>query len=61
VLRAAGDEGNVARDVVSKTLAGSLEYQACDDKTCFNPVSLPLTWTMGLKALVTERPTRPQP
>jgi peroxiredoxin len=45
----------------SLTLAGSLEYQACDDKTCFNPIALPLTWTIGLKALVTERPTRSQP
>jgi peroxiredoxin len=45
----------------SLTVAGSLEYQACDDKTCFNPISLPLAWTIGLKALVTERPTRSQP
>jgi peroxiredoxin len=45
----------------SLTIAGSLEYQACDDKTCFNPISLPLTWTVGLESLVTERPTRPQP
>jgi peroxiredoxin len=45
----------------SLTLAGSLDYQACDDTTCFNPVSLPLTWTIGLKTLVTERPTRSQP
>lgn len=45
----------------SLTLAGSLDYQACDDKTCFNPISVPLTWTIGLKALVTERPARSQP
>ena len=45
----------------SLALAGSLEYQACDDTTCFNPVSLPLTWTIGLKGLVTERPVRSQP
>jgi peroxiredoxin len=45
----------------SLTLAGSIDYQACDDKTCFNPVSVPLQWTIGLKALVTERPVRPQP
>ena len=41
------------------TLAGTLEYQACDDKVCFNPVSLPLTWTMSLRPLVTARPTGP--
>jgi peroxiredoxin len=43
----------------SVTLTGTLEYQACDDKICFNPVSLPLTWTMPLRSLVTARPTEP--
>jgi peroxiredoxin len=38
------------------TIAGRLEYQACDDKVCFNPSSLPLTWTMSLRPLVRERP-----
>jgi peroxiredoxin len=37
------------------TLRGTLDYQACDDKVCFNPVSLPLTWTMSLRPLVTAR------
>jgi peroxiredoxin len=41
------------------TLNGALEYQACDDKICFNPVSLPLTWTMSLRPLVTARPPAP--
>jgi hypothetical protein len=45
----------------SITIEGSLDYQACDDKVCFNPVSVPLTWTLGLKTLVTERAPRPQP
>jgi len=45
----------------SITIEGALDYQACDDKVCFNPVSVPLTWTVGLKALVTERAPRPQP
>jgi Disulphide bond corrector protein DsbC len=31
------------------TLKGALEYQACDDKICYLPVSLPLTWTVTLK------------
>ena len=30
-------------------LNGTLEYQACDDKVCYNPVSLPLSWTVGIK------------
>jgi hypothetical protein len=36
------------RGVRSLTLTGSLEYQACDDKVCFNPVSVPLSWTLPL-------------
>ena len=40
----------------SLTLSGSLEYQACDDKLCFNPVSLPVSWTLTLSPLVTSRP-----
>jgi hypothetical protein len=39
-------------------ISGTLEYQACDDKLCYNPVSLPLTWKVGMHALV---PGAPQP
>ncbi len=44
----------------SVMLTGALEYQACDDKICFNPASVPLSWTLSLRPLVVERPTRPQ-
>jgi peroxiredoxin len=44
----------------SLTLTGTLDYQACDDKICFNPVSVPLSWTLSLRPLVLERPARPQ-
>jgi DsbC/DsbD-like thiol-disulfide interchange protein len=27
-------------------VTGRLEYQACDDKVCFAPVSVPLAWTI---------------
>jgi len=42
----------------SLSLMGTLEYQACDDKLCYNPVSVPLSWTVALKPL--ERPGRQQ-
>ena len=42
----------------SMEIAGTLEYQACDDKVCFNPQSVPLTWTIGLKPLDRERVTK---
>ena len=34
------------------TLTGSLEYQACDDRVCYNPMSVPLSWTVELKPLL---------
>lgn len=34
------------------TLTGSLEYQACDDRLCYNPMSVPLSWTVKLKPLL---------
>jgi hypothetical protein len=40
----------------SLTVAGSLDYQACNDRLCFNPVSVPLSWTLAVRPLVHERP-----
>jgi peroxiredoxin len=34
------------------TVKGTLEYQACNDTTCFNPVSVPLSWTLTLRPLL---------
>ena len=42
----------------SLTLSGSLEYQACDDKLCFNPVSLPVSWTLTLSPSRHQSPVR---
>lgn len=41
----------------SVTVQGALQYQACDDTTCFNPLSVPLSWTFALRGLVTQRAT----
>ena len=38
---------------------GAAKYQACDDKVCFTPQSVPLTWTIGLRALDRERVKQP--
>jgi hypothetical protein len=40
---------------VSLTVEATLEYQACDDKICFNPQSVPMSWTVALKPLDRER------
>jgi hypothetical protein len=31
------------------TVAGVLNYQACDDFVCFNPVSAPVSWSVTVK------------
>ena len=43
------------KDVSSLTIKGVLNYQACDDKVCFTPQSVPLTWTVTLRQLDRER------
>ena len=40
----------------SLTITGTLEYQACDDKVCYNPVSMPLSWTLAVKPFVPGEP-----
>jgi DsbC/DsbD-like thiol-disulfide interchange protein len=32
------------------TIAGALDYQACDDLVCYLPESIPLRWTMKVNA-----------
>ena len=31
------------------TVAATLNYQACDDVVCFNPVSAPVSWSVAVK------------
>jgi hypothetical protein len=40
------------------TITGALEYQACDDKLCFNPARVPLSFTIVMRAL-DRRPPGP--
>jgi hypothetical protein len=47
------------KDMTSLTVTGTLDYQACDDKVCFPPQSIPLAWTIGVKKLDQERVRRP--
>jgi hypothetical protein len=30
-------------------ISGTLSYQACDDRICFAPVSVPVTWTFTIR------------
>jgi DsbC/DsbD-like thiol-disulfide interchange protein len=43
------------KDVANLDITGTLAFQACDDKICFTPQSVPLTWKIALKPLDRER------
>jgi hypothetical protein len=43
------------KDVRSLTITGRFDYQACDDRVCFTPQSVPLSWTIRVKPLDRER------
>ncbi len=38
------------------TVAGSLQYQACDASVCYNPAVVPLSWKLSLRPVILERP-----
>jgi peroxiredoxin len=40
----------------SIAIKGTLDYQACNDKECFNPASVPLSWNLSLRPLILQRP-----
>ncbi|HIE91618.1 MAG TPA: redoxin domain-containing protein [Acidobacteria bacterium] len=40
------------------TLSGTLNYQACDDTLCFDPVSVPLSFTLDVETLDRQRANR---
>jgi len=41
-------------------ITGTLEYQACDDKLCYNPASVPLSWKVAMTGLVPGAPPPPK-
>ena len=43
----------------SMTVGGALTYQACDDRLCYDTVTLPLSWTVDVRAIVTQPTVRP--
>src|SRR5258708_28891394 len=52
-------EGTAAlKDITNLTIRGPFDYQTCDDKVCFTPQSVPLSWTIGVKQLDRERPKK---
>jgi hypothetical protein len=37
------------KDVETLEIKGEFRYQACDDKACYPPVAIPMTWTLNLE------------
>jgi len=56
MIDASRDSEAMLKDRTALTIGATLDYQACDDKLCFNPQSVPLSWTLRLKPLDRERP-----
>ena len=49
-------DGSAAlKDITTFTIAGTFDYQACDDTVCFAPQSIPLSWSIAVKPLDRER------
>ena len=45
-------------EIDAVTLSGTLDYQACDDTLCFDPVSVPLSFTLDVETLDRQRVNR---
>lgn len=55
VIDASPEAQAALKAMTSMTIKGVLSYQACDDKLCFTPQTIPLTWTVSLRQLDRER------
>ncbi len=51
VVEASPEAAEALAGVDALTLTGTLDYQACDDRICFEPASVPLTWTLTVEPL----------
>ncbi len=45
-------------EIDAVTLSGTLDYQACDDRLCYDPVSVPLSFTFEVDVLDRQRANR---
>ena len=62
ILISASAEANEALSQLDAlTLTGSLDYQACSDTFCYNPVSLPISFTLDLRELDRSGPMESSP
>lgn len=60
VIGASQDARATLKGVEAVTIAGVLEYQACSDRLCFPPRSVPVSYIVKIRQLDTERATAPK-
>jgi peroxiredoxin len=60
VVSTSPDARAALKGIETISIAGSLEYQACDDRLCFTPRSIPVSHTVKLRQLDTERAAVPK-
>ena len=58
VVSGAAEVEEALAELDALTLTGTLDYQACNDELCFNPVSVPLSFTLDLELLDRQRANR---
>mgnify|MGYP001995994604 CR=1 FL=1 len=58
IVNASAEAEEALSELDALTLSGSLDYQVCDDTFCFNPVSVPLSFTLDLELLDYQRVNR---
>jgi len=52
---ASADARKALASVETVSITGALEYQACDDRTCYLSKSVPVTYSVTVRQLDTER------
>ena len=58
VVSGAAEVEDALAELDALTLTGTLDYQACNDELCFDPVSVPLSLTLDLDLLDRQRADR---
>jgi hypothetical protein len=53
---ASPDAQKLLAGVTTVTITGALEYQACDDKVCYNPARVPFNFVVAMKQLDRKPP-----
>ena len=58
MIDASRDAETALKDQTQMAVTATLDYQACDDRVCFNPQSVPLSWIVRVRTLDRERVKR---